>query len=139
MIKEIVQDEALLSQPCAPATVEDATVAQDLAETLAALEDAACLSANQIGVSTCIVAYKDENDEARVMFNPVISRALRPYKTSESCLSHEEETKVTRFEKITVNYAELVEGELVNRKMNLEGWSAQLIQHMIDHCKGKLV
>lgn len=139
MIKELVKDEALLSQPCETATAEDAAVAQDLIDTIESMEDAACLSANQIGVTKCIVVYRDENDAPQTMFNPVVSRALRPYKTAESCLSHEEETKVTRFEKITVSYQVLEEGALVNRKMNLEGWSAQLIQHMIDHCKGKLV
>lgn len=139
MIKELVKDEALLSQPCDPATAEDASVAQDLLDTLASLEDAACLAANQIGVTKCVIAYLDDNEEPHIMFNPIMQRALYPTKTIESCLSLEGESKVTRFEKITVVYSELVDGALVSRKKEFAGWTAQAIQHMIDHCKGKLV
>lgn len=139
MIKEVIQDEALLSIPCEPATAQDAQVAQDLAETLESLDDAACLSANQIGVSKAIVAYRDEDESVHVIFNPTMSRAMRPFKTVEACLSHEEETKVTRFAKITVAFEALVDGELVARKKNFEDWDAQIMQHMIDHCKGKLI
>lgn len=139
MIKEIVKDEAVLSQPCAAATAEDAAVAQDLLDTIASLDDAACLAANQIGETVCIAVYLDENENPCVMYNPVIKRALRPVRTVEECLSRDTESRVTRFEKITVGYDELVDGELVARTKEFQGWVAQLIQHNIDHCKGKLV
>lgn len=139
MIKDIVKDEALLSQPCEAATAEDAPIAEDLVETLQSLENAAALAANQIGVTKAVVAYLDDNDEPQVMYNPVLKQALRPNKVYESCLSLEEESKVTRFEWITVAYDELVDGALVPRKKKYTGWTAQLIQHLIDHCKGKLV
>lgn len=139
MIKELVKDEALLSKPCEAATADDVDVAQDLLDTLASLEDAACLAANQIGVAKSIVAYLDENDEAHVMYNPVLKLALGAFKTTEGCLTRDEESKVTRFDRIKVAYDELADGALKPRKRDFSGWTAQVIQHMIDHCKGKLV
>lgn len=139
MIKELVKDEALLSKPCEAATADDVDVAQDLLDTLASLEDAACLAANQIGVTKSIVAYLDENDEAHVMYNPVLKLALGAFKTTEGCLTRDEESKVTRFDRIKVAYDELADGALKPRKRDFSGWTAQVIQHMIDHCKGKLV
>lgn len=139
MIKELVKDEALLSKPCEAATADDVDVAQDLLDTLASLEDAACLAANQIGVTKSIVAYLDENDEAHVMYNPVLKLALGAFKTTEGCLTRDEESKVTRFDRIKVAYDELADGALKPRKRDFTGWTAQVIQHMIDHCKGKLV
>ena len=128
MIKELVKDEALLSKPCEAATADDADVAQDLLDTLVSLEDAACF-----------VAYLDENDEAHVMYNPVLKLALGAFKTTEGCLTRDEESKVTRFDRIKVAYDELADGALKPRKRDFTGWTAQVIQHMIDHCKGKLV
>ena len=139
MIKELVKDEALLSKPCEAATADDADVAQDLLDTLASLEDAACLAANQIGVTKSIVAYLDENDEPHVMYNPVLKLVLGAFKTTEGCLTRDEESKVTRFDRIKVAYDELADGALKPRKRDFSGWTAQVIQHMIDHCKGKLV
>ncbi len=139
MIKEIVKDEAVLSQACEKATADDAPVAEDLVETLASLEDAAGLAANQIGVTMAIVAYLDDDDNPHVMYNPVLKQGLAPFKAIEACLSREEEKKVTRFARIQVAYEELVDGALVARKRKFEGWTAQVIQHLIDHCKGKLI
>lgn len=141
MIKEIVKDKAFLSQPCEKATAQDADVAQDLLDTLASLEDGACLAANQIGVAKCVVVYLDENNEPHVMYNPVLKQALDPFKIYEGCLSREDgdDSKVTRFGRIQVVYDELVDGELVSRKRKFNDWTAQIIQHMIDHCKGKYV
>ena len=139
MIKELVTDEAILSQPCEPATAEDAAVAQDLLDTLASLDEAACLAANQIGVAKAVIVYHDENEQPHVMYNPVLKQALGAYKTVEGCLTLESESKVTRYERVKVVYDELVDGALVSRKRDFTGWTAELIQHMIDHCKGKLV
>lgn len=139
MIQELVTDEAILSQPCEKATADDAQVAQDLLDTMASIEDAACLAANQIGQTKAIIAYLDDNDCPRLMFNPLMKQALHPAKAQELCLTRDESVKVTRFGKITVIYDELVDGQLVPRKKKLEGWTAQVVQHMIDHCKGKLV
>lgn len=139
MIKELVQDEAILSTPCEPATAEDAPVAQDLIDTLASIEDAVCLAANQIGVTKAVIVYQDDKNEPHVMYNPKILMALGGGKVVESCLTHEEETRVTRFAKIKVSFDELVDGQLKARRRDFTGWTAQMIQHMVDHCKGKLV
>lgn len=139
MIKELVKDEAILSQPCAPATAEDAAVAQDLLDTLASLEDAACLAANQIGVTKAIVAYLDDNEQPHVLYNPKVLFGMGAFKAEESCLTREGVAKVTRFLKVKVAYEELVEGALKPRKRDFVDWQAELIQHMCDHCKGKLV
>ena len=139
MIRELVKDEELLSTPCEPGTAEDAELAQDLLDTLASIEDAACLAANQIGVTKAVVAYKDDKDRAHVIFNPAMKRALRPTRVEEGCLSREETVRVTRFDQATFTFQELVDGELVPRKRECRGWMAQILQHMIDHCKGKLV
>lgn len=139
MIKDIIKDEAVLSTPCEPATEQDASIAQDLIDTIASNEDAAALAANQIGCTKRIVAYRADDDSVHVLFNPVLKQALHPFDAMEACLSRDEETKVKRFGWIKVSYDELVDGKLVAKKRAFEGWNAQLIQHMIDHCKGKLV
>ena len=139
MIKELVKDEAILSQPCETATAEDAPVAQDLLDTLESLEGAACLAANQIGLTKRVVVYLDDKDQPHIMYNPVLKQALGAFKAVEGCLSLEADSKVTRFDRIKVGYSELVDGELKPRKKDFNGWTAQIIQHGIDHCKGKLV
>ncbi len=138
-IKELVKDEAILSVPCEPATAEDADVAADLVDTMQSIEDAACLHANQIGVTKSLFAYVDESDNAHVMYNPTIKLGLAAKKEVEGCFTRDEPSTVTRYDRIKVAYEELVEGKLVARKRDFNGWQAQLIQHMVDHSKGKLV
>ena len=139
MIKELVTDDAILSQRCEPATADDAELAQDLLDTLASLDDAACLAANQIGVTKAMFAYVDEKDRARVMCNPHILLGLAPAQVVEGCLTREEEQRVKRFAKVKVKYQELVDGKLVNRQADFLGWMAQVVRHMVDHCNGKLI
>ena len=139
MIKELVTDEELLSTPCEEATADDAEVVQDLLDTLESIEDAGCLAANQIGVTKAIIVYKDDKDRAHVMFNPAMKRALHAQRGEEGCLTREGVTKVTRYDQATFVYQELVDGVLSPRKKECSGWTAQMIQHMIDHCKGKLI
>ncbi len=138
MIKELVRDEAILSTPCDKATAEDAELANDLVDTLKSLEDVACLAANQIGVTKQVVAVLD-GDDVRVMFNPRMLRALYPIKAEEECMTIDGIARVTRYGKANISYDELVDGKLVPRKRDFLGDTAQAIQHMIDHCKGKLV
>ena len=139
MIRELVTDVEVLSKPCEQATAEDAELAQDLLDTLESIEDAACLAANQIGVAKAVIVYKNEKDRAHVMFNPSLTRALRPFRTEEGCLTREETTKVTRYDQATFTFQELVDGTLIPRKKECRGWTAQILQHMIDHCHGKLI
>ncbi|WP_281798377.1 peptide deformylase [Slackia piriformis] len=139
MIKELVHDETLLSRPCAAATAQDADVAQDLLDTLASIDSAACLAANQIGAEKAIIAYLDEKENPQVMYNPKLLLGLGAFKTEEGCLTRDEVSVVTRYQRIKVAYDEMVDGALVPRKKDLTDWTAQIVQHMIDHCKGKLV
>lgn len=78
MIKELVKDEAILSTPCEPATAADAEIAQDLVDTLLSIEDAACLAANQIGVTKAICALADDEGNTLVMCNPKVLSAWVP-------------------------------------------------------------
>ena len=138
MIKDIVKDREFLSQPAEPATVEDAEVAQDLRDTIESLEDCVCLAANQIGSNKAIIAYED-NGRIAVMFNPKIKMAAQPYQTQESCLSLDEVSEVKRFQMVSVGYQIIANGNLVSRTKRLSGWTAEIVQHAIDHCAGKLV
>ncbi|WP_302962324.1 peptide deformylase [uncultured Adlercreutzia sp.] len=139
MIKEIITDEDILSKPCDAATADDAAIADDLAETLLASDEAVCLAANQIGETKRIVAYLNEAGRPVVMFNPQITQKLKPYTAVEACLSREEPTAVQRFDWVRVSFERLQDGKLVPAKKKLEGNAAQAVQHMIDHCEGILV
>ena len=92
-IKELVHDETVLSTLCEKATAEDAQVAHDLLDTMASLDEAACLHANQIGVTHNLFAYVDEKDKQHVMFNPVIKLGLAASKQVEGCFTHEEPSR----------------------------------------------
>ena len=82
MIKEIVKDEAFLSQPAEPATADDAQVAQDLIDTMESLDDCVCLASNQIGSTKAVIAYED-NGRIYVMYNPKMTAFVQPYTTME--------------------------------------------------------
>ncbi len=139
MIKEIICDEALLQQVAEAATIEDAGIAQDLLDTMASLENCACLSASQIGANKAIIAYLDEQERPHVMYNPSIAQSAIAYKAVENCLSLKRDTEVKRFRRITVAY-QMPEGDkLTDRKRKLQEWTAEVVQHAIDHCNGILV
>ena len=139
MIRELIHDDELLAQPCEPAAADDSDLAQDLLDTLASIEDGGCLAANQIGVTKALVVFVDDNGKTHVMYNPKILMGLRAQRVVEGCLSREETVKVRRYAKIKVQFDELIDGKLVSRKRDYMGWTAQMIQHMVDHCNGKLV
>lgn len=139
MIKELCKDEAVLSQRCERATVEDAVIARDLIDTMDSLEDVGCLAANQIGVAKQVIAYRDDDQVVHVMYNPRIMMGLGASKLEEGCLTREGTVRVTRYAKVKVSFDELVEGSLKARRRDYTGWVAEMIQHMCDHCNGKLV
>lgn len=139
MIRELVHDDQILSQRCEAATAEDASLAQDLLDTLTSIEDCGCLAANQLGETKSLIAYRDDKGEAHVMYNPRILLGLRAAKVQEGCLTRDEVVKVTRYAKVKVQFEELHDGKLMARKRDFEGWTGQMIQHMVDHCNGKLV
>lgn len=139
MIRELVHDDTILSQRCEAATAEDAVLVQDLFDTMESIEDCGCLAANQVGVTKALIAYRDDKGSLHAMFNPRIMLGLRAAKVQEGCLSRDQIVKVTRYAKVKVQFDELVDGKLVNRKRDFDGWTAQMIQHMVDHCNGRLV
>lgn len=138
MIKEIVKDEEFLSKPAEPAAVEDAEVGQDLRDTMESLDDCVCLAANQIGSTKAVIAYEDAG-RIWVMFNPKMVASIQPYEAVEGCVSREEPSQVKRFKMIRVSYQVLSNGNLVRRTKQLSGWTAEIVQHGLDHLAGKLV
>lgn len=137
MIKEIVKDEKLLSVPAEPATADDVQIGEDLVDTMRAT-DAACLAANQIGENKAVIAYND-NGRTFVMYNPKLQSGIQRFTTIEECLSLDVPSTVERYKMIRVSYEILAGGKLEKRTRKFTGWSAQAVQHAIDHCEGKLV
>ena len=122
MIREICTEEAFLARKSEPAAPEDLPIAADLLETLEH-HKARCvgMAANMIGVSKRIIAF-DNDGTYMVMFNPEIIRKSGPYQAEEGCLS------------LTWQNEKFQE-----RIKTFTGWTAQIIQHEIDHCEGVII
>ena len=136
MIREICKDEAFLAQKAEPAAEEDLCVAQDLLETLKAHQESCVgMAANMIGINKRIIAF--ENDGAYItMFNPQIVRQSGPYEAEEGCLSLTGTRKTRRWSSIKVQYQN---EEFQIRFKTFTGWTAEIIQHEIDHCEGIII
>ena len=136
MIRDICKDELFLARKAAPASPEDLPIAQDLLETLISHKDGCVgMAANMIGAAKRIIAVEGE-DGYLVMFNPVILKKSGPYNTEEGCLSLEGVRPTKRWKSIKVQY-ETADGK--PRIRTFTGWTAQIIQHEIDHCNGVVV
>ena len=137
MVKELVHDPIFLARKSAAASKEDVKTAADLLDTLAAhRETCVGMAANMIGVCKRIIAFDNEGSYM-VMFNPKILKATGEYETEESCLSLlGGPRKTKRFRKIKVEYQT---DTFQTRLKTFEGWTAQIIQHEIDHCDGILI
>ena len=136
MIREICRDEAFLSQKAAPAAPEDRQTAEDLLETLEHHKEGCVgMAANMIGVSKRIIAF-DNDGTYMVMFNPEIVKKSGPYHAEEGCLSLTGTRPAKRWQSIKVRYQN--EAFQVRFK-TFTGWTAQIIQHEIDHCEGILI
>lgn len=136
MIQPIVHDPLFLAQKSAPATPADAAVARDLLETLAAHADGCVgMAANMIGVAKRIIAVEAE-DGYLVLFNPVILKKSGPYETEEGCLSLTGTRKTKRFQTIKVQWQN---EKFQTRIKTFTGWTAEILQHEIDHCDGILI
>ncbi|MBR4099208.1 MAG: peptide deformylase [Clostridium sp.] len=136
MIRPIMKDPVFLAQRSTPAGMDDRQTAQDLLETLEAHKDGCVgMAANMIGVSKRIIAFDNEGTYM-VMFNPEIVKCSGPYEAEEGCLSLEGKRKAKRYQSIKVRY----HNEDFNvRLKTFTGWTAQIIQHEIDHCNGILI
>ena len=136
MIKPIVKDVLFLGQKSGPAVKADLSLAKDLQDTLAAnRERCVGMAANMIGgkkraiiVSMGLISV--------VMFNPVITKKDGPYEAEEGCLSLTGVRKTTRYEAITLEYIDV---EWKRQRRTFTGWTAQIIQHEVDHLEGILI
>ena len=136
MVREIIRDETFLSQKAEPATLEDLPVAQDLMDTLTAHRDGCVgMAANMIGVCRRIIVFDNEGKHM-VMFNPEIIKKSGPYEAEEGCLSLTGTRKARRWQSIKVQYQN---EQFQTRFKTFTGWTAQIIQHEIDHCEGVLI
>ena len=136
MIKPITKDPIFLAQKSVPATILDLPVAQDLKDTLEAhREGCVGLAANMIGVSKRIIVF-DDHGSATVMFNPELVKCSGAYETEEGCLSLSGVRKTRRWRQIKVRYQN---ERFETRLKTYTGFTAQIIQHEIDHCNGVLI
>ena len=136
MICEICKDEFFLRLPSREATAEDMDIARNLLDTLEAHSDGCVgIAANMIGVSKRIIAFDCEGTYM-VMFNPVILKKERAYQTEEGCLSLSGSRRTERFQSIKVQWQN---EKFQTRVKTFTGWTAQIIQHEIDHCNGILI
>lgn len=136
MVCEICRDEAFLAQKAEPAAAEDLGTARNLLDTLIAHKDGCVgMAANMIGVNKRIIAFDNEG-EYMVMLNPMIVKQSGVYEAEEGCLSLTGTRKVRRFKSIKVQWQN---EKLQTRLKTFTGWTAEIIQHEIDHCEGVLI
>lgn len=136
MTKPIMKDVFFLSQKSEQATAADKQVAFDLLDTLKAHEDGCVgMAANMIGVKKNIIAV-NMGFMNMVMFNPVIVKKDGVYETEEGCLSLVGVRKCTRYNEIEVEYQDM---NFKKQRQKFQGWTAQIIQHEVDHCAGIII
>ena len=137
MVKEVIHDPILLGVKSEKATIEDLQVAEDLLDTLTANADGCVgMAANMIGVRKRIIAF-DDNGKYTVMFNPEIIKCSGEYATEEGCLSLIGDPRpCKRYQSIKVRYQNEKFQQLTKTYV---GFTAQIIQHEIDHCNGVLI
>ena len=137
MARNIIHDPILLGSKSELATKEDMQVAQDLLDTLTANKDACVgMAANMIGIHKRIIVF-DNSGAYMTMFNPEIIKTSGPYDAEESCLSLLGGPRpCKRYHTIKVQWQN---EQFQTRIKTFTGWSAQIIQHEIDHCNGVLI
>ncbi len=137
MIRELIHDPIFLAQRSTPADRDDIKIAKDLLDTLKAHRDGCVgMAANMIGQKKCIIVF-DNDGEYMTMFNPEILAKEGEYQTEEGCLSLlGGPRRTTRYETITVRY----QTERFRTRTGIfSGFTAQIIQHEVDHCNGILI
>ncbi len=136
MNKPIVRDILFLSQKSDPAARADLSVGQDLKDTLNAQKGRCVgMAANMIGVKKRIIIVS-LGFVNLVMYNPVILKKDSPYETEEGCLSLSGVRKTTRYQNIEVEY---LDGSWKKNRQKYSGWTAQIIQHEMDHLSGVII
>lgn len=137
MVKDLIHDPILLARKSTQATREDLQTVQDLLDTLDAhRETCVGMAANMIGVSKNIIAF-DNQGTNMVMLNPVIVKREGAYEAMEGCVSFlGGPRKAVRYQKIKVQYQTM---DFQTRLKTFTDWTAEIIQHEIDHCNGILI
>ena len=136
MIREICKDETFLARRGETALPADLGIAQDLLDTLMAHKDGCVgMAANMIGVNKRIIAF-DNKGTYTLMFNPVIVKHAGPYEVEEGCLSLTGTRKARRYQTIKVRWQNEA---FQTRLKTFTGWTAEIIQHEIDHCDGIII
>ena len=136
MIRDICKDENFLAQRGETALPADLGIAQDLLDTLTAHADGCVgMAANMIGISKRIIAVEAETGYL-VLYNPVILKKSGPYEAEEGCLSLEGVRKAKRYQTIKVRWQNEA---FQTRLKTFTGWTAEIIQHEIDHCDGIII
>lgn len=139
MQRPIMTSLSFLRRPAEPASAEDLPIADDLRDTLEANRSRCVgMAANMIGEAKAIIAFVDEEMGGRIttMFNPRITAADGAFDTSEGCLSLKGERRTMRHRRIEVEYQDR---RMRERHATFTGWTAQIIQHGVDHCNGIII
>lgn len=138
MVKEIIHDPILLTRKSIEATVNDLKVADDLLDTLIANKETCVgMAANMIGIYKRIIVFVNDDKSYMTMFNPVILKKEDSFDALEGCLSYlGGPKKCKRYKKIKVQYQT---NDMKTRIKTFIGFTAQIIQHEIDHCDGILI
>ncbi len=136
MVREIVKDPIFLARKSLPAGPEDLDTVRDLLDTLEAHRDGCVgMAANMIGVGKRIIVF-DDGGKASVMLNPELVRFSGPFEAEEGCLSLSGTRKTKRYRSIKVRYQN---EQFQTRLKTYTGWTAQIIQHELDHLEGILI
>ena len=136
MIRDICKDETFLSQKAEPATPDDLPIAADLLETLEYHKNGCVgMAANMIGDNKRIIAFDNEGTYM-VMFNPELVKKSGPYDAEEGCLSLTGTRPAKRWQSIKVRWQN---EQFQVRLKTFTGWTAQIIQHELDHCEGIII
>lgn len=136
MVRDICKDEGFLAQKAQPATLDDLDTSRDLLDTLIAHKTGCVgMAANMIGINKRIIAFDNEGTYM-VMLNPVIVKRSGPYEAEEGCLSLSGTRRARRWRSIKVRWQN---ERFQERCKTFTGWTAQIIQHELDHCEGILI
>lgn len=136
MIQPVMKDMLFLSQKSESAARKDLPVGRDLQDTLKANREACVgMAANMIGIKKRVIIVNMGEIDV-VMFNPVLLKKDTPYETEEGCLSLEGVRPTTRYQNIEVEYQDM---QWKKRRVRLSGWTAQIVQHELDHLEGIII
>ena len=136
MIQPVMKDMLFLSQKSESASRKDLPVGRDLQDTLKANREACVgMAANMIGIKKRVIIVNMGEIDV-VMFNPVLLKKDTPYEAEEGCLSLEGVRPTTRYQNIDVEYQDM---QWKKRRVQLSGWTAQIVQHELDHLEGIII